>query len=275
MKTKLIKSLQNLDYVVGMCGDGANDCGALKTAHVGISLSQLEASVASPFTSKQPTIECVPILIKEGRAALVTSFCAFKYMALYSMIQYVSVLILYYNMTFTGLVILENKLKKSTSSVFRELLKADIRIVMITGDSTLTAIHVAKESGMIGVSERVIRVKAKLPTASSKATITWRNVKKTCGGTQSPQCIPGSDAESKSRIHFVVDGPSLSVIEEKFPELLPKEVLTNNPRLWSWLSSLYCPSAPLVKHKKLHHELQADPNWPPLTVPTSHRTTVQ
>ncbi|XP_059498522.1 polyamine-transporting ATPase 13A3-like [Stegostoma tigrinum] len=49
MKTKLIKSLQNLDYVVGMCGDGANDCGALKTAHVGISLSQLEASVASPF----------------------------------------------------------------------------------------------------------------------------------------------------------------------------------------------------------------------------------
>uniref|UniRef100_UPI00398E41E2 polyamine-transporting ATPase 13A3-like isoform X2 n=1 Tax=Pristiophorus japonicus TaxID=55135 RepID=UPI00398E41E2 len=96
MKTKLIKCLQSLDYVVGMCGDGANDCGALKTAHVGISLSQLEASVASPFTSKLPTIECVPILIKEGRAALVTSFCAFKYMALYSMIQYVSVLILYY-----------------------------------------------------------------------------------------------------------------------------------------------------------------------------------
>ncbi|EHB13962.1 Putative cation-transporting ATPase 13A4 [Heterocephalus glaber] len=73
-------------------------CGnqALKMAHVGISLSEQEASVASPFTSKTPNIECVPHLIKEGRAALVTSFCMFKYMALYSMIQYVGVLLLYW-----------------------------------------------------------------------------------------------------------------------------------------------------------------------------------
>ncbi|OWK06201.1 hypothetical protein Celaphus_00012611 [Cervus elaphus hippelaphus] len=69
---------------------------ALKMAHVGVSLSEQEASVASPFTSKTPNIECVPHLIKEGRAALVTSFCMFKYMALYSMIQYVGVLLLYW-----------------------------------------------------------------------------------------------------------------------------------------------------------------------------------
>ncbi|KAM4629657.1 polyamine-transporting ATPase 13A3 isoform 2-T2 [Polymixia lowei] len=94
-KTQLIEELQGVDYFVGMCGDGANDCGALKRAHGGISLSELEASVASPFTSRTPNISCVPSLIREGRAALITSFCVFKFMALYSIIQYISVTLLY------------------------------------------------------------------------------------------------------------------------------------------------------------------------------------
>uniref|UniRef100_A0AAY4A7F1 P-type ATPase A domain-containing protein n=1 Tax=Denticeps clupeoides TaxID=299321 RepID=A0AAY4A7F1_9TELE len=62
-KTQLVEILQSVDYYVGMCGDGANDCGALKRAHSGISLSELEASVASPFTSTTPNISCVPSLI--------------------------------------------------------------------------------------------------------------------------------------------------------------------------------------------------------------------
>ncbi|XP_053314968.1 probable cation-transporting ATPase 13A4 [Spea bombifrons] len=97
-KSSLVEEFQKLGYYVGMCGDGANDCGALKMAHVGISLSEQEASVASPFTSNTPNIECVPQLIKEGRAALVTSFCVFKYMAIYSMIQYIGVLLLYWHL---------------------------------------------------------------------------------------------------------------------------------------------------------------------------------
>uniref|UniRef100_A0ACB8EEJ0 Uncharacterized protein n=1 Tax=Sphaerodactylus townsendi TaxID=933632 RepID=A0ACB8EEJ0_9SAUR len=94
-KTLLVRSLQDLNYCVGMCGDGANDCGALKAADVGISLSDAEASVASPFTSKTASIECVPVVIREGRCSLVTSFVVFKYMALYSLVQFVSVLLLY------------------------------------------------------------------------------------------------------------------------------------------------------------------------------------
>ncbi|XP_065604295.1 probable cation-transporting ATPase 13A4 [Cyrtonyx montezumae] len=101
-KSKLVEEFQKLDYFVGMCGDGANDCGALKVAHAGISLSEQEASVASPFTSRTPSIACVPELIREGRAALVTSFCMFKYMALYSTIQYLGVLLLYWQLNSFG-----------------------------------------------------------------------------------------------------------------------------------------------------------------------------
>ncbi len=95
MKQQLVETLQDLDYFVAMCGDGANDCGALKAAHAGISLSEAEASVASPFTSHTPDISCVPQLVREGRTALVTSFGIFKYMAGYSITQFLSVMILY------------------------------------------------------------------------------------------------------------------------------------------------------------------------------------
>jgi cation-transporting ATPase 13A2 len=78
-----------------MCGDGANDCGALKAANAGISLSDAEASVASPFTSKTQNISCVPTVIREGRCALITSFGIVKFIVLYSITQFASVLILY------------------------------------------------------------------------------------------------------------------------------------------------------------------------------------
>lgn len=94
-KHELVEKLQALDYTTGFCGDGANDCGALKAADVGISLSEAEASVAAPFTSRVFEISCVLDVIKEGRSALVTSFACFKYMSLYSAIQFVTVSIMY------------------------------------------------------------------------------------------------------------------------------------------------------------------------------------
>lgn len=94
-KQQLVEQLQSLQYYVGMCGDGANDSGALRAAHAGISLSDTEASVAAPFTSVNANISCVPILIAEGRSALVTAFGILKYMAMYSLTQFCSVLLLY------------------------------------------------------------------------------------------------------------------------------------------------------------------------------------
>lgn len=81
--------------VSAMCGDGANDCGALRAAQAGISLSENESSAACAFTAKTSSVECVVAVIREGRAALVTSFGLFKYMAAYSLTQFVSVMLLY------------------------------------------------------------------------------------------------------------------------------------------------------------------------------------
>jgi cation-transporting ATPase 13A3/4/5 len=94
-KHELVERLQSLGYTVAFCGDGANDSAALAASDVGISLSEQEASLAAPFTSRTPDISCVIDVIKEGRAALVTSFSCFKYMALYSLIQFTTITLLY------------------------------------------------------------------------------------------------------------------------------------------------------------------------------------
>ncbi|KAJ2036549.1 hypothetical protein H4S03_003570 [Coemansia sp. S3946] len=101
-KAEMIEQMQELGYITGFCGDGANDCGALKSADVGISLSEAEASVAAPFTSRTDNISCVTRLLKEGRCSIATSFGCFKYMALYSMIQFTTCCLLYiYNVNLT------------------------------------------------------------------------------------------------------------------------------------------------------------------------------
>ena len=39
-KAKIISIYQSTNKITGMCGDGANDCGALKQAEIGLSLSE-------------------------------------------------------------------------------------------------------------------------------------------------------------------------------------------------------------------------------------------
>ncbi|XP_055343769.1 polyamine-transporting ATPase 13A3-like isoform X2 [Paramacrobiotus metropolitanus] len=93
-KQYVVEQLQFVGYQVAMCGDGANDCGALKAANAGISLSETEAAAAAPFTSTNPSIICVPLLLREGRCALVTFFGIFFLMATYSLCQFSNAVLL-------------------------------------------------------------------------------------------------------------------------------------------------------------------------------------
>lgn len=94
-KHDLIVQFQRLNHCICFCGDGANDCRALKIADVGISLSEAEASIAAPFTSNNNDILCVLKMIKEGRSSLVISFSCFRFMSIYSVIQFITISILY------------------------------------------------------------------------------------------------------------------------------------------------------------------------------------
>ena len=93
-KGLLVESLREQNLTVCMCGDGANDCSALRAADVGVSLSREEASIAAHFTSSDPDISCLIKLFREGKASLVTSIQTFKYMMIYSLIQFISVTLL-------------------------------------------------------------------------------------------------------------------------------------------------------------------------------------
>jgi magnesium-transporting ATPase (P-type) len=64
-----------------------NDCGALKTAHVGVALSDAEASVVSPFTSLDKSISSVVEILKEGRCALASALVSYKFIIMYGQIE--------------------------------------------------------------------------------------------------------------------------------------------------------------------------------------------
>ena len=99
-KALLVEAFKKEGFTTLMCGDGANDCAALRTANVGVSLSEEDASIAAGFTSLTPDVSCIFELLREGKCSLTTSIQTFKYMMLYSMIQFICVTLMLIYVTY-------------------------------------------------------------------------------------------------------------------------------------------------------------------------------
>merc|ERR1719356_1673275 len=85
-KVALVKNLQQLGRYVSMCGDGGNDSGALRSAHVGVALTTGDASIVASFSSGENTslFRLVEVL-REGRACLMTSPSCYSFYVNYSL----------------------------------------------------------------------------------------------------------------------------------------------------------------------------------------------
>lgn len=126
-KERIIERYNNTGSFTLMCGDGTNDVGALKSAHVGIALMEAaavvkkqekprskeeqmmdniskdvieqkvnlgDASIAAPFTAKTGSLDSVLDIIRQGRSALVTTVQMYKILALNSLVNAFSLSVL-------------------------------------------------------------------------------------------------------------------------------------------------------------------------------------
>ena len=113
-KEQILDLLNKKGFTI-MCGDGTNDVGGLKKAHVGIALLNKplaakpanpmempretvefgDASIAAPFTSKISNISCVKFLIQHGRCTLVTTYQMYRILAVNCLIYAYTLSVLY------------------------------------------------------------------------------------------------------------------------------------------------------------------------------------
>jgi cation-transporting ATPase 13A3/4/5 len=140
------------------------------------------------------------------------------------------------NLRFLGLLVLQNKLKPETTPVIKELIQADIRCVMVTGDNIDTAISVAKECDLIHLEQRVICVDARINDSDHRLVVDYHSVsdheEKMILTESTPEAKmdgyqTGRDKQSPQRFDrpafvFAMTGKSFRLIQLRDLELLNK-----------------------------------------------------
>ncbi|EPY50241.1 Ca2/Mn2 transporting P-type ATPase P5 type Cta5 [Schizosaccharomyces cryophilus OY26] len=94
-KSKYVELCRVFQSNVGFCGDGANDCLALRRSDVSVSLSDTEACAAASFISQKKSVLDIIAIMLEGRCSIVTSYRCFQYMVMSAIIQFSGTILLY------------------------------------------------------------------------------------------------------------------------------------------------------------------------------------
>ena len=101
------------------------------------------------------------------------------------------------SMTFIGCINFSNRMKPETPNMLQQLREGDIRSVILSGDHVLTAIYIARLSGMIHKESKLILGKSVL----SSGEIEWVE-----GPNDAPASLPAVETLQYSNIELAMSG---------------------------------------------------------------------
>ena len=81
------------------------------------------------------------------------------------------------DLTFLGLLIMENKLKTETVAVIDTLKRCEVRTIMATGDNVLTAISVARQCQMVDPSKEILLGELHKDDQSGSPSLKWQRLR--------------------------------------------------------------------------------------------------